>query len=302
MVSNDNTPLDNSADANYRFTVPQDVSCTLNLAVSENNCTTSTAKTILIHPLPNAPAISFGNNACISDGPVQLTAPASYPYLLWNNGTQGFSTTYYTDGPAAAYYIDNNGCRSPLGDITIPRAPNFDGLLTGCYTVCANSNSRTAIYSLGVAYNTPWTWYRDGYTSSSGTVPLRPSSIQLPMPSIGTYRLKVNDYGQGCYDFSPPLTLLPIDCSPSIGGGSIPLNQRIVCSVGKLSCSPRKCGVEYSGNITLRNLSTAPITVTNINSNPAIPITLSPALPVTLPSGGTTTISFSPTTSLSPRP
>ncbi len=293
LSSSANTTLGTSSDNNYRFTVPQDVSCTLNLAVSENNCTTSTAKTILIHPLPNAPTISFGNNACISDGPVQLTALPSYPYLMWSNGTQGFSTTYYTDGPAAAYYIDNNGCRSPLGDITIPRAPNFDGLLTGCYTVCANSISRTAIYSLGVAYNTPWTWYRDGYTSSSGTVPLRPSSIQLPMPSIGTYRLKVNDYGQGCYDVSPPLTLSPIDCSPSINGGSIPLNQRISCAVSKLYCSRDKCGVNYSGEISLRNLSTAPITVTSINSNPAIPITLSPALPVTLPSGGTTTISFS---------
>ena len=292
LVSNDNTPLDNSTDANYRFTVPQDVSCTLNLAVSENNCTTSTAKTILIHPLPNAPTISFGNNACISDGPVQLTALPSYPYLLWSNGTQGFSTTYYTDGPAAAYYIDNNGCHSPLGGITIPRAPNFDGLLTGCYTVCANSNSRTAIYSLGVAYNTPWTWYRDGYTSSYGTVPHRPSSIQLSMPSIGTYRLRVNDYGQGCYDVSPPLTLSPIDCSPSIGGGSIPLNQRISCAVSKLYCSRDKCGVNYSGEISLRNLSTAPITVTSISGNPAIPITLSPALPVTLLAGGTSVISF----------
>lgn len=302
LESSDNTTLGTSSNANYRFTVPQDVSCKLILAVSENGCTNTATKPIIIHPLPNTPTISFGTNACISDGPVQLTAPPSYPYLLWSNGTQGFSSTYYTDGHAAAYYIDNNGCRSPLGDIIIPRAPNFDGLLTGCYTVCDNANTPTAVYSLGVARNTPWTWYRDGNATSSGTVPMRPSPIQLSMPTFGTYRLQVVDYGNGCHDVSPPLTLTPLDCSSSIFGGSIPLDQRIACSVSKLSCRPDKCGVEYYGNISLLNLSSSAITVASISAPPAFPITLTPALPVTLAPGGTAVFSFSFTYDFSASP
>lgn len=289
--------IGSSTDANYRFTVPTGTTCTLFLTVREGNCTDPEApisKTININSLPPAPVIQYNGNPCITEGPVELNAAVNPSYrLLWSNGNIGFTTQYLTDGPASAYYIDNNGCHSPLGVINIPKAPDFDGVLTGCYPICMEStDAATAVYQLGCDVGVDWEWQLEGNTIKNGTVPSPPASIRLPLPSSGNYNLFVEDYGEGCTARSPTLQLTPVDCV-SGSGGFIPSDHRIDCSKILLECTPNGCEVEYSGSVYLCNLSQSTINLSNIGSNPLLPTTWSPSTPIPIAAGNCITLNFS---------
>ena len=289
-ASGDN--LGGSTEANYRFTVPSDVysPLSLTLEVSRDGCSISASRLVTINPLPNTPSISYNGNACITEGSVYLKAPPLYPYTLWSNGSQGSYATYYTDNPATAYYIDANGCRSSFGKINIPRAPNFDGLLTGCYPTCSQMpGGHTAVYTLGIASGAPWTWLREGNTVQYGTVPALPTPIQLHMSNVGNYRLEVNDYGQGCSALSPALKLYPVNCNLF----GVPDGRRIHCSITKLDCIAEDCMVKYSGSLFLENMTMASVIISAINSSPLLSATWSPSLPLTISPGGSMYLSFS---------
>lgn len=280
--------LESSTDANYRFTVPQGESCTLELVVTDNQgCTNSDTKTIAINSLPTAPAIAFGTNACITEGAVELSVPPLYRRALWSNGLSGYSTQYYTDGPASAYYVDAKGCRSPQGGITIPQAPDFGGLLTGCYPMCTNGTESTYVYTLGHAVGASWSWHRDGSVVQTGTVPPPPGVIGLNMASTGVYRLSVG-YGQGCTAVSPELKMNPIDCGEN-HFGQVPANRVLSCVVNKVLCKSKGCGVEYTLDVTLSNMLSSAITVGSIVGTTPL-VSTTPTMPFTVAAGGSRTL------------
>ncbi len=276
--------LESSTDANYRFRVPQGESFTLELEVTDNQgCTNRDTKTIAINSLPSAPVIAFGANACITEGAVELSVPPLYRCAVWSNGLSGYSTQYYTDGPASAYYVDAEGCRSPQGGIIIPQAPDFGGLLTGCYPMCEHATANTSVYTLGCAAGSAWSWRRGNWVMQSGTVPPPPGAIGLNISGAGVYRLWV-DYGQGCTAVSPVLDIIPIDCT-STNTGLVPANRTLNCVVQKVSCRRQGCGVEYTLDVMLSNMLPSAITVGSIVGTVPL-VSTTPMIPFTVAASG----------------
>ena len=177
---------------------------TVTLAVSNpdnNSCPPVTATTtIQVFSQEPAPTIILSNPACIGDGPVTASVSPSSNSYLWSNGVRGTSTQYYTGGQISVYRIaPATGCPSETATITIPEAPDFDGLLTGCYSLCKDQfDGRIPLYNLGGNFNYGWYW--DGQKIYNGNLP--PCPDLLPIPDQGDYQLRVN-YGAGCTAESP---------------------------------------------------------------------------------------------------
>ncbi len=193
-------------------------SYTVQLTVSGSaGCAGRDSKTLVVNPAPAAPTIAYGGNRCIGHPPVVLNAslPSGSPVFLWSNGDRGGTAHYFTPGYATAHYYDaTTGCRSEDGEFYIPSAPDFDGLLTGCYERCPPFFVPPYLlpaYGLKRGKDTiAWKWYHNpsppdvGNWSSS-------SPLFLKLYSTGSYQLHVDYNGGSCHAESPLLDIVSTD-------------------------------------------------------------------------------------------
>ena len=266
-ITNSNGINDTATTSNFRYQLADPGTYQLVLQVTDSNgCTASDTAHFVVHPTPPAPSLGFCGNHCITEGPVKLCSTSGQS-LLWSNGTMGGDALYFTDGTAGAYYIDTiTGCRSQNATILIPEAPNFDGLLTGCYCIDKNAlPTDLTLYTLGNRTPLPWDWFYDNNPIGSGMLP--PGPNQLNIPSVGNYHLFIPDYGLGCVAVSPKLTIESDGCTPLTDPNYTP---SVGGSVSKKECMQIGCDLTYQITVTICNRTTDPVCIDNIV--PTLPI------------------------------
>lgn len=204
--------LSNPAEPNVAFTPASPGSYTATLTVTgptPGNCARSLSFPFIVHPQPPAPTIQYGSRHCIHTPPVVLQSSTGQS-LLWSNGYSGDSALYYAPGYMSAYYIDPaSGCPSAKAHMMIDPAPNYDALLTGCYTRCRlDFPSAINVYRFYpyTSSSFSWNWLHWGTPIASG-IDISPV---LPIPSPGDYNLSTS-YGYGCVAESPTLSIKLID-------------------------------------------------------------------------------------------
>ncbi len=173
---------------------------TVTLTVSDNGCHSTASKSITVHSAPTAPTIGFGANRCLHIPPVNLISTASHN-LHWSTGTFGSATETFNAGIHTAYYTDiNTGCRSENAEIDVPKPPDFNELMTGCFEFCEQDLPRTVLGPLG-SYDA-WKWNLDNIIIQGGTGYIS----NLNVPSFGTYFLDVS-YPTVCQSTSDNLVV-----------------------------------------------------------------------------------------------
>lgn len=268
------TFIPSGSASNVSFLPQSPGTYTLNLTVSESTpygpCTATDSKTITILTPPAAPSIDFTGSHCLTDGPVAVSSnDIPLKTLLWSNGTKGVFTSFRTSGLVSAWYCDPlTGCRSYETTLTIPTPPDFDALLTGCYTMCEEDLAETMlpVYSLGVKSGSPWEWQLDHNTISAGDIPA-PPYMELPLYGAGTYDLTVTDYGDGCSATSPPLVIETVPCD-----GEAPELQLDVTVIG-VECIRENCSIYLKVTVRLcNNSSPEDVVVDKITGSVNIPV------------------------------
>lgn len=276
-----------TATFNYRL-VDTGLHQVILLVSDADGCTSTDTAWFRVHPTPPAPTLQFCGNPCITDGPVEICSTGGLE-LLWSNGTKGSSALYFTDGSAGAYYIDAaTGCKSHGATILIPEAPDFDGLLTGCY--CVDDKympTEMMLYTLGNTTVLPWEWNLFGSPISNGTVP--PSPSPLIIPADGDYQLLVSDYGLGCQAMSPTLTIETKDCKYKIQPNETPSVWGIVV---KKDCEQTGCTLKYEITVSICNGTDEPVCIDNLYPTVPISYSVSTGIPVTLNPGECQDITF----------
>lgn len=249
------------------------------IVTDANGCTSSDTAYFYVHPTPAAPGLQFCTNACITDGPVELCSTTGQS-LLWSNGTNGASTRYFTDGPAGAYYIDPaTGCRSFPATIQIPEAPDFDGLLTGCYCIDKDDlPTRLPLYTLGSPYPLPWDWRYANSPIDIGMLPPSPDSLKIPF--AGEYNLMVLDYGLGCRAVSPSLVIEDEGCK-----NQIDTTRRVVGFIAKKFCEQDGCVLRYRVTVRVCNDTRDPVCIDDIYPTLPISYAVTSGIPMTLNPG-----------------
>ena len=240
--------------------------------VSPDSCSASDSCTLTVHPLPNAPSISFCSTPCIHEPPVCVKSD-DHQSLFWSNGNHGETAEFYTPGYLSAHYIDDStGCMSAKNRLRIPPAPDYNALLTGCYKKCPEDlpfflNLQHFYPSSGDGMQ--WEWYCGDALDTFGTS----SSLSLPVTQYKDYHLQTS-YGNGCVSASPTL---------SIKKTGICSCDSIRVSVKK-KCLPNGCNLNYLMVVLIDNYSAVQsltfdqISATGgaITSVTSLPVTVAP--------------------------
>ncbi len=281
---------DSAATANFRYRLVDTGHYQVVLLVSDaDGCTSSDTARFYVHPTPPAPTLEFCGNPCITEGPVDICSSEGRK-LLWSNGSQGSSTQYFTDGIAGAYYIDTaTGCRSTGASILIPEAPDFGGLLTGCY--CIKNvlfPAKLSLYSLGCLNTLQWKWHKFDEMIEEGDLPPSPNLLSIPDP--GDYQLIVSDYGEGCYAESPILRIETAGCSNSINPNAVPSVRGVVT---KMICHQEGCSLKYDITVRICNGTNGTVCVDSLSPASSVTYSVISGLPVTLNPGQCSEVSFS---------
>ena len=225
--------------------------------------------TFHVYKTPAPPVLSFGENSCICKPPVNLVSDR---YASWSNGSLGNQANYYSAGYATAFIVDqNSGCRSDTSRIYITHAPNFDALLTGCYTRCLPDT--LPVYMLSPD-GLKWVWSLEGGWIANGT---NNHNIYLPLPQYGNYSMNVR-FGDNCEIESPTLTIEEDDMC---GCDSIQ-----VMPLGKDECYIKDCQLYYTLTMEVTNQSSAPVIFDQISTMSGVTVISSP-LPLTIGAGAT---------------
>jgi len=207
--------------ANITFDAEQSGIYTADLYVVDvsSGCSDNATMAIEVNPIPHAPSIGFGANRCIDNPPVNLRTISSSVAnkVYWNTGIFSSIADYYNAGIATAYYYDlTTGCKSDLAQIEIVSAPDFDGLLTGCYQRCnTHLHPLTNISAYGLTRNATidWQWLLNGNSLTTGTGNYTFTPLLLPLSGFGDYTLNVNYAAGICNVSSPTLSIEQIsDC------------------------------------------------------------------------------------------
>jgi plastocyanin len=207
-----------ATEANITFVAAQLGTYTVSLSVADvlTGCSDNATMTIEVNSMPVAPSIGFGNNQCINNPPVNLrtTNSSVANKVYWNTGVFSNTADYYNAGIATAYYYDlTTGCKSDIAKIEIVSAPNFDGLLTGCYEKCSTHmhpfNTTIDAYGLttGVNASIGWHWFYNGNSVTNGTGNYTFSPLSLPLNGFGDYYLDVAYASGNCNVKSPTLSI-----------------------------------------------------------------------------------------------
>ncbi len=230
-----------------------------------------------------APHIDFSDeHYCIGKEPVKLVCDGPVTGVHWSNGDYGPGATYYYPTTANAYYYDEeSGCRSDMARIYIPAAPDFDGLLTGCYKVCpAKMEAMLPVYGLFPYWQRfDYKWYMDNSLLDNNAGATLPR--WLPLGGYGQYVLDVT-YFQDCVEQSKPL-VLEEDTKCKCDSVSIEIKQEYKCT--------EKCELEYTFDVTVCNNSSNTICFDKLVplfdiTSGNITITTNTFIPTVLPPGG----------------
>lgn len=249
---------------------------TVTLTVTNNGCSSTDTKTITIHPTPATPTIGFGTNRCLHIPPVNLISTASQN-LNWSTGDFGTATETYNSGFHTAYYTDpTTGCRSADAEIDVPKPPDFNELMTGCFEFCKDDFSRWLLGPMGEFDYWEWYYYNTVLDSDNGTIPL------LEVPTYGTYSLDV-DYATYC----------------STTSGKLVVSQKELCDSCDIRinlakdpwCSVKDCKLHVFFYLDIYNPSLNSATLYSVSS-PNIGTLYTPTLPVTINPGTTATLLF----------
>lgn len=212
-ITGPNSFSQTSADPNVVFTAPDGTGTyNVSLTVTDSNttCSSTATETITVNARPAAPTLAFSGSPCISVAPVNIVASGFTGEMHWSNGQTGSSANYYTHGKAMAYYFDPSiGCASDTATIRIDKQPDFNAMLTGCYTKCYGIFD----YNLPVWGLTDdsqvitWGWEREGNTIATGGGNYTYSPLLLPLQGFGNYQLHVTYGGGSCTEDSPLLNI-----------------------------------------------------------------------------------------------
>ena len=251
---------------------------TVTLTVSKNGCNSTDTKAITIHSAPATPSIGFGANICLHIPPVDLISTASQN-LHWSTGDYGAYTHTYNAGYHTAYYTDPiTGCRSANAEIDVPKPPDFNELMTGCFEFCKQDLPRYVIGPCGEFDY--WKWYY-GNSVLLGS----PGSITqlLKVPDFGTYHLEVGYGGFACITNSEDLVVSQKETCDSCD---------IEISLLKDAwCDVKDCKLRVFFYLNIYNPTINSATLYSVSS-PNIGTLYTPALPVTINPGTTSALLF----------
>lgn len=257
----------------------------LTVTNSDNCSADADAVTIVCMGRIAAPSIDYGDDEyCIDRGPVKLKSHGPVDEIHWSNGDYGSTAYYYYPTTAKAYYYDaESGCCSDTAHITVAAAPDFDGLLTGCYKVCPELVSgRLPVYGmLPVLQSFDYDWLHNDVVLDGGTGRYLP--LWLPLNGYGKYNLNVR-YFRDCEAYSDPLVLEESD-ECKCDSVSIELKSEFKCE--------KDCKLVYTIHVTVCNHSSDTICFSRLNplfdlTTGNIAITYNTFSPVTLLPGGCT--------------
>lgn len=179
--------------------------------VNDAGCfaTTAVPTLLTVNPVPAAPTVSITGSPCISDAPVRLAATGYTGQMFWSNGNTGATAHYYYPGMAEAWYVDPMGCTSDKAQVHIDRQPDFDALLTGCYTQCRPyfPGSLPLYGFTDPRQDIAWRWLLDGSVLASDMSNYHSVPLHLPLTGPGSYSLEVDYAGGSCSETSPVLSL-----------------------------------------------------------------------------------------------
>lgn len=251
---------------------------TVTLTVTKNGCSSTDTKAITIHSAPAVPLIGFGANICLHNPPVNLISTASQN-LHWSTGTFGPATETYNAGYHTAYYTDpTTGCRSANAEIDVPKPPDFNELMTGCFEFCKQDLPRYVLGPWGEFDY--WRWFMGNSVYIAG-----PGCITQPLkvPDFDTYHLVV-DYGGGaCITISEDLVVSQKETCDSCD---------IEISLLKDAwCDVKDCKLRVLFYLNIYNPSINSATLYSVSS-PNIGTLYTPALPVTISPGATSALLF----------
>lgn len=241
------------------------------LTVSNDNCSSIDEMSVLINSAPAAPAISFGANRCLHIPPVNLQSNTSQ-MLFWSNGSYNSSTTTFNSGFHSAYYLHPvTGCKSDYSYLNVIKPPDFNELMTGCYTFCREDLPKSVLSPMGFFTHWEWLWNLHFLEGGNNDSPHFNGNV-LDIPYFGTYNMKL-EYPTGCVTMSDDLVI-----SERENCDSCEISMRIHTP----KCEIRDCHLILNFNYQIQNLSltsTAVLTQVNVLSG----TWLSPNLPVTIP-------------------
>ena len=254
-------------DANPQFNANQHGDYYVALTVSDGTCSSNANASFHVHEQPALPTLSLCGNPCITDGPVDVCSDDGRD-LYWSNGMRGPVVPYYYAGEASAYYVDPvTGCKSSIARVDIPKAPDFDGFLSGCYRFCYDKMpDKMFVYSLGVNNSSPydleWYYFEDPIHNTS----LPPVPADLPIVGEGEYHLRVKYSPAGCEVFSPLFSIEGVDCGDPNNPNNPGYTPPLVIVDPKVSCEIDHCEIIYVIYAQLCNLSGESIRVEKVMS------------------------------------
>ena len=244
------------------------------LTVTNDICSSSTQRTITIHPTPPTPNIQLGANSCLHSPPVYLQS-VNGTNLYWSTGVYGIQTATFNAGIHSAHYLDNNtGCKSNYAYINVPKPPDFNELMTGCFEFCKEDLPKYILGPMG--YFNQWDWIlNDSYSIDHGIGQIP----ELIIPYFGSYNLEVA-YPIGCVTKSDELVI----------------NEKEYCDTCNIKikargfkCKVAKCKIIIVGDITITNLSPYHTATLHDIVSPGIEL-LSPNLPLSINPNSSVTI------------
>jgi hypothetical protein len=197
-----------------------------------------------------APNIGFGNNSCIHEPPVQIVSVSQLP-LYWSNGAYGTSADFYSPGIVSAYYYDSEtGCKSDNAYITVWPQPNYEALLTGCYTKCFEFfEYPLGIYALAPYSLNYWGWVYQDQQIANGSYS---TPAELPLIGPGDYMFGTQ-YVSGCVTESPHLIIKEAYYCSCTDRMDLSYN------IKNLTCRIKNCRFEYTVDMILYNSSDMPL-------------------------------------------
>lgn len=250
---------------------------TLTLTVTKDGCSSTDTKAITVHSAPAAPNIGFGTNSCLHIPPVNLISTASLN-LNWSTGDYGTSTETYNSGYHTAYYTDpTTGCHSANAVIDVPKPPDFNELMSGCFWFCKEDMPREVLGPLG-EFN-PWKWYRNNTAIQYGYGWI---NNPLNVPTFGTYFLDVV-YGGSCSASSDNLVVKQKKICDSC-------NIEISLNAGPW-CVVKDCNLRLQFYLNIYNPGLNSATLQSVTS-PSLGTLYTPYLPTVIPAGTTSSILF----------
>lgn len=250
------TLIGNSANISLNL-APNTYNIQLEVTDNLSQCSATDLQSIVVHQAPNPPSISLGANYCIHNPTVDLISNSGAVY--WSTGDYGSSTETYNSGFHTAYSVNIfTGCASDFTYLLVPKKPDFNELLSGCYDFCEEDLPQTV---LGPSGNWPaWTWENTNGLVQSGFINIG----MLNIPVFSTYNLNVNYYSNGsnnCFDSSPDLVINEV---PDCDGCDL-----LEVTIDRLK-NPviSECNLIFDVTVSITNTSAYyPATLTQINSN-----------------------------------